>query len=254
MTPDAIRARIFLHGVLAQIPALCAGDAESREMVRGWRTSIQFAQAGGPAALLRFRDGAVSFEPVRRTAPGLSLWFPSDRALVRSFTGNGVPIPLFGVWRVGLLRALPTLTGRLSHYLSLSEPEPGDRNGEALTLALRMRLDALVRAVAVLASVDSRARRTLREAPDGTIALRAPGMADVAARKRGDRLTIEPEPDAAPNLTLGFASVACGHDLLAGRLEPAAAIGLGSIELRGQTLLADAVFQVVGDVQMLLAG
>lgn len=251
MTPDAIRARIFLHGVLAQVPALCAGDDESRELVRGWRTSIQFAQAGGPAALLRFRDGVVSFDPVRRTAPGLSLWFPTDRALVRSFTGNGVPIPLFGVWRVGLLRALPALTSRLSYYLSLSEPD-ADRD-RALTLALRMRLDALVRSVAVLASVDPRARRTLREAPDGTIALRAPGMTDVAARKRGDRLTVEHETDAAPNLVLTFASVACGHDLLAGRLEAAAAIGLGSIELRGQTLLADAVFQVVGDVQMLLA-
>ncbi len=252
MTPDAIRARIFLHGVLAQIPAVCAGDAESRELVRGWRTSIQFAQAGGPAASLRFRDGAVTFEPVRRTAPGLSLWYPSDRALVRSFTGKGMPIPLFGVWRVGLLRALPTLTRRLSYYLSLGEPDGGGGD-QALTLALRMRLDALVRSVAVLAAVDARARRTLREAPDGSIALRAPGMADVAARKRGERLTIEPQPEAAPNLTLTFASVRCGHDLLAGRLEPAAAIGLGSIELRGQTLLADAVFHVVGDVQMLLA-
>lgn len=253
MNSNAVRARIFLHGVLAQIPAVCAGDAEARELVQDWRTSIQFAQAGGPAALLRFRDGVVSFEPVRRQVPGLSLWFPNDRALVRSFTGDGVPIPVFGVWRLRLLRALPTLTRRLSYYLSLSEPDGDDGTGQALTLALRMRLDALVRSVAVLAAVDAKARRTLQEAPDGSIALRAPGMAEVAARKHGDRLTVEPQPDSAPNLILTFASVNCGHDLLAGRLEPAAAIGLGSIELRGQTLLADAVFQVVGDVQMLLA-
>jgi len=253
VTADAIRARIFLHGVLAQIPAVCAGDPESRELVRRWRTTIQFAQAGGPAALLRFRDGAVTFEPVRRTAPGLSLWYPSDRALVRSFAGNGMPIPVFGAWRVGLLRALPTLTSRLSYYLSLSEPD-GDDGDHRLALALRMRLDALIRSVAVLAAVDARARRTLQDAPDGSIALRAPGMTEVAARKHGDRLTVEPRPADAPNLVLTFSSVRSGHDLLAGRLEPAAAIGLGSIELRGQTLLADAVFQVVGDVQMLLAG
>ena len=253
MTPNSLKARIYLHGVLAQVPAVCAGDAECRELVRGWRTSIQFAVAGGPAALLRFRDGAVSFEPARRAAPGLSLWYPSDHALVRSFAGDGTPIPLFGIWRLRLLRALPALTRRLGYYLSLSEPDGSDGAEAAFTLALRMRLDALLRSVAVLAEVDPKARRTLHEAPDGTIAVRAPGMAAVAAVKRGNHLTVEPESPTEPNLTLTFASVRSGHDLLAGRLEPAAAIGLGNIELRGMTLLADAIFHVVGDVQALLA-
>lgn len=252
MTPETVKARIFLHSVLAQIPTVCTADIECRDLVSGWRTSIQFSVVGGPSALLHFRDGTVSFEPARRGVPGLSLWYTSDRALIRSITGNGKPIPIFGIWRVRLLRALPTLVRRLDYYLKLSRPNGDDSAAVALTLALRMRLDILLRSVAVMATIDPKARRTLHEAPDGTIALRAPGMTDVSAYKYGSHITLNPEPISTPNLTLTFSSVRSGHDLLAGRLEPAAAIGLGNIELHGLTVLADAIFHVIGDVQALL--
>jgi len=254
MNAESLKARIYLHGVLAQVPTVCTNDAECHALVRSWRTSIQFALAGGPAALLHFRNGAVSFEPARQAMPGLILWYPTDRALVQSFAGSGTPIPIFGIWRVRLLRALPVLIRRLVYYLSLSEPDSSDDGASvALTLALRIRLDALLRSVGVLGAADPKASRILKEAPDGTIALRAPGMAPVGARKRGSLFNVEPIPPNAPNLTLTFASVRCGHDLLAGQIDPAAAIGLGKIELSGLTLLADAVFHVVGDVQALLS-
>ena len=126
--PDHIVARLLLRAVLSALPIYAEREASARRTIEGWRFTVRFASAGGVAATLSFRDGAVAVDE-SRPALALRLSFLSDRDVVRAFRRRGVPVvlPWGGLHHLAKLPALSGLLADMAEVLNTPVTETPKR-------------------------------------------------------------------------------------------------------------------------------
>ena len=143
MIHDSIRARLNLYAVLPNLEDVVRDDPQMRALVSDARVTIRFVVAGGPAAYVRFADGACTVghgsgpdaeaagtagdraasgaaaRAASSTTPSVILSFTSASHLNRMFDGQGSPIPLWGFNHLGFLRhEFSELSDRMAYYLT----------------------------------------------------------------------------------------------------------------------------------------
>lgn len=160
MSYDSIRARLNLYAVLPNLEDVVRDDPQMRALVSAARVTVKFVVAGGPAAYVRFADGACSVgrgsgpEAAGGPAtPSVVLSFSSASHLNKMFDGKGGPVPLWGFNRLGFLRhEFTDLSDRMAYYLAPSEElltHPG-----YLAMSTQLTLNTAAFAVPVLLAHD----------------------------------------------------------------------------------------------------
>ncbi len=248
---DQILCRLNLHAVLPALAELVRLSADARALVAGWNFSWRLSVLGGPATTLRCRDGVLAAFPGRSQPAAVDLLFLSARQLNRSFAdGRGLPpLPLGAPWHWAKLRPFVALSKLLSEHLQPSEASLAAASPEWREAHTRLLLGVLCRAAPLVGQYDRAAATTLAGAPPGNLELQVPAFDFTARLGSGD--------DAAPSrraadATIIFRDDAALEEALHGRLDSAAAVGLGRLEVHGLVPLADAWSHVLDRVEAYL--
>ena len=248
MTDALIKTHLYLHAVLPQLEEVVRMDPAAQSVVSGWRSSIALRVVGGPGVRLEVADGRLRAVRRGRGLPSLGLLLLSPAAAVRMFEGGrAVPLPWVGAWRVGLIAALRSLSGRLQYYLR------ADRDrleaDDTFAAAVRIRLAVLVYAIGVIAECSEEGRRIAASGTgDGVIAVGIVDCPPLQLSSAGGSLAASREAGRQANVTVEFADPAAAFGILSGTLDLWTAIGTGAVRLRGHLLLLDPVLQLMARV------
>ncbi len=233
------------------------------DTISGKNFSIRLSVLGGPATTLRCQNGILRVFPNRDGGAAVNLLFFSARQLNRLFTKSGgmPPLPVGVPWQLGKLRTFVALTNLLDRYLQPSadgvdSAEPGFK-----AIQTRLLLRVLSRAAPLVAQHDPPSAALLAEFPESSLELQAPTV-DFTTRfwahggsenGAGSSAVGERQQPAAPaDATIVFRDAATLEAALHGRLDAAAAVGLGRLDVRGWIPLADAWSYVLDRVEVYL--
>lgn len=247
---DQILCRLNLHAVLPALAELVRLSADARALVAGWNFSWRLSVLGGPATTLRCRDGVLDVFPGRSQSAAVDLLFVSARQLNRSFADERSlpPLPLGAPWHWVKLRSFVALSKLLSEHLQPSEASLAAASPELREAHTRLLLGVLCRAAPLVGQYDRAAATTLAGAPPGNLELQVPAFDFTARLGSGDNATQNGRADA----TIIFRDDDALDEALHGRLDSAAAVGLGRLEIHGLVPLADAWSHVLDRVEAYL--
>lgn len=236
--------RLYLYAVMPCLGALADNDPAAREILADLRAAIAFRVQGGPAITVRIAAGSVAVERGTARDAAVVLHFFGDRHLNASLAGKGWALPLlaWGGWRIPLLLRFTRLTDRLKavmdgHADVLATPE-----GRALHA--RLTLIAAGLGLGPLASGDREAQAALAPAPPGLAVFTIRGAQHATVwfdhGSPGCDAGWGPPP-REPDVEVAFNDSGIAYAALRGEIDTYAAIGAGTIRVRGLIPLADGV-------------
>ena len=242
-------ARLYLRAVLPALSTYVAKDEAARRTVEGWRFAVRFASTSGVATTLCIRDGTVLVD-TPATGLVLRLLFLSDRALVRAFRREGVPLvlPWGGVHH---LVRIPTLLNLLAGMEAvLNSPVTGTSQGDRRELRVALLLGGILpAAVAELGVHDRECRRLLDPFGDFVAQLSVSRMSEGWILRRGVRMQWgRGSAPAPPDVRIEFRDSDVAQSALDGAIDQLAASATGEISVRGMIPLADALGLVMEQV------
>ena len=244
-----ILARLHLHAVLPRLGDLVGLDREARAIAGDWSAKIQLSVFRGPAAHLAFDHGRVTHHRTGALPPSLGLSFHSCAALNTMFQGGkAVPIPWFGVWRIGLIKGFTALSARLDHLLK--DPDLHRDDPVLFPLVVRLMAHTAFDGVSVLAEHDPHCAPMAGRIADGVAVMRIRDT-DIAVSMtvRGGRFMPSMGEASNPNVILEFKDLDTAYELFQGRLEAMAALGSGDVKITGLIPMFDemsAMMDVLG--------
>ncbi len=234
---DRVLAGMYLHAVLPRLADLVRLDDEAREIARGLDLAVGFRVVRGPRALIELRRGEVAAH--RDGGGDVCLLFPTCSLLNRMFAGEKVtPLPLWGLHRLGALKALTRLTDRLTAYLKPSDEAMRD----AALRAKHVELSLLVGLAATreVARHDPRARRVAEALHDATIQYRVLPDGPVATVEiRHGEIEARPGGVADPSTSIDIQDLDLAVGLIRNQVDTFAANGAGRIKASGDLHVAD---------------
>lgn len=253
MDYERVKAHLNLYAVLQNLEELFAFDAEVAAAARDWDISLQFSIRGGPAAHLEFKNGVCQFGRGAHRRPTVKLFFLSPRHFNRMMDGKANPIPLKGFSHLGFLaRSFAAATDKLAVYLKPTPERLADP--DYLALNTRMTLNTAAHAVAELAILDPVGRLNavhlaegqilMKILPDGPAAHLIVAAGKIQARKG--------EADN-PMAGLLMRDLAAANAFLTGKIDPFTAIVGGSVAIRGQIPMLDAVSNILDRIPVYLS-
>ncbi|MFZ5565003.1 MAG: hypothetical protein ACOZBW_13220 [Thermodesulfobacteriota bacterium] len=241
MNHDTILAQLNLWAVLPNLEELVRLDATAADMVRDWNICIQFGVPGGPAAFVRFANGACETGTGKHPAPDVRLMFVSCRHINAMFENKGIPIPLKGFTRLGFLsKEFSAITKRMEYFL-----KPTDallENADYAAVNTLLTLHTAGRAVSILAGTDPQSRAVASGMPDGALMMKVlPDGPAVTLNVEKGRLSMQKGETRQPAATLVMKDMATANRLLNQKIDPFTAIALGDVKIRGLVPMIDAV-------------
>jgi hypothetical protein len=254
---EALLARLHLHAVLPALEELARLVPAARDLAAQWTFSLRLQLAGGPAAtLVSPGDGTLTVHRHGAAPAQLVLQFFSPAQLNRTFLNQRAlpPLPTAGFWRVAKVATFTRLAKELDAVL---QPAPGALDDPGfLERHLRLLFKVLMGALPVVAEGDPVSGHTLSHTPDGTAQICLPAFELTAwARWARGRLTTgegDAPGSARPDVVITFVDRATAGAALLGRLDPNAAVGLGTVDVRGLVPLADGLSLVMDRVEVFL--
>ena len=181
-------ARLYLRAVLPALATYVARDESARTAAEGPPFAVRFASTSGVATTLAIGHGAIVIDP---PAAGfaLRLLFLSDRALVRAFRRQGLPLalPWGGLHHLVRLRPLMALLAGMEGVLNTPAEESSRGGRRELRVALLLG-EVLPAAVAELGVHDRECRRLLAPFGDFVAQLSVAQVSEGWIRRRGARM------------------------------------------------------------------
>lgn len=248
---NVTKAKINLFAVLRNIQELCALDAQSKELIKDVKLSVQFIVPEVGEATLSFKNGECKFIPGKAPA-GLKLWFLSAEHFNKLIDGEKT-IPLFiNVFKVGfLLNTFTKLADRLSYYL-----KPTDellKNEEYFKINTYLTAYTAFFALCQIGNSDRKGRANAARIPDGEIQLTI---------KEGPSMVIKIYPDHHmeprmgttdnPRAVMAFGSLQTANDVLNGKSDIFSNLGSGNFAIKGYLPMLDNMSKLLSQVSFYL--
>jgi len=237
-----VLSRLFLDAVLPCLSALAAADAEARTILGAARGSIVLRILRGPAATITLQPGAALWSEGAAHGASVVLLFASAGHLNAFFSGRqwAVPIPVWGGWRIALLRHFAALAARLE---AVMDGHPTVlREAAGRQLHARLSLIAAVLGLRALAAGDSTAQRILGTLPPGLATFEIahdPESRVWFEHGRGACAAGRGEPPHRPEVCIAFDGPETAFAAMREEIDTFAAVGAGRIKVEGLVPLAD---------------
>jgi hypothetical protein len=253
---EAVRARLNLWAVLPNLEDVARYDPEMGALVRGACLTVQFRVARGPAAFVRFGDGACTVGKGEVASRGgdakVVLWFASPRHLNKMFDGKGQPVPLKGFKHLGFLKnEFTQLTDRMAYYLKPTEELL--QHPAYLALNTRLTLNTAMRAVPVLLAHDPDAQHFRAALASGSVALEVMPDGPNVGLLLGPAIRPVEGDVEKPSALIRMRSLEIANAFLNGRLDTFAAVAEGDVEVWGQIPKIDALGLVLDRIPKYLS-
>ena len=238
---EMLLCRLHLHAVLPALEALSRLVPQARDAIAGANFALGLRVADGPSAMVTAADGVLRVEPALASRGGAVLYFFRPRHLNAIFLQRVAmpPLPVRGWLRFAKLRPFLRLAKVLDATLQPAEPALADDEFRRRHLLLSFQV--ALRAVPIVAREDPLAIRALKSTPPGLLAIRIPNLEFVAwVEWRNGVLRSElGEPPSAADAIVTVRDEETARLLVAGQLDPQAAVGLGRVRVDGLIPLAD---------------
>jgi hypothetical protein len=241
---SVVLSELYLEAVLPCLTTLAEHDPLARELIGAKEASIVLRVIRGPATTVHLRRGEVLCAMAGTRNPSVVLLFLNRAHLNAFFAGHkwAVPVPVWGGWRVGLLKRFATLAQRLEAVLNGHKSVIDDPSGRRLyarlslvaaTLGLRALLRGDAPTLAALHSVPLGLACFSIEGEDGASAwFDHRTSASVSTAGWG-------EPPRRPEVCIAFRNVEIAFLAMRDEIDSIAAVGLGDIKIDGLVPLAD---------------
>lgn len=243
---ERIRARMHLHAVLPRLQELVLLDDEARGIAAGLDLRLELAVLGGPRMALVFDNGKVT--AARDARSNLGLLFPSAGALNRMFDGQKVvPIPHGSLWKLAQMKGFEKLTTLLTRYLKPSAADLADPAFRARHVELSL-LVGLSACDAIFA-LDPKVERVRGALHDATIQYDVGDAVAAFVTIEHGVITAHRGRVANPTAGIRIRDVDLAVDLIAGKVDTFAAVGVCDLKLYGMLPVVDefnALFDRVG--------
>ncbi|MCP4129991.1 MAG: hypothetical protein GY754_03135 [bacterium] len=249
MSYDLIKANLNLHAVLKSMEDLVKFDPETAALVKDWNISIQFIVKGGPKVCVEFKNGECRVIKGKYKSPKVKLFFTSPAHLNKMMDGNGSPIPLKGITKLGFLtKEFPKVTDKLEYFLKPTDELLKDKH--YMEMNTRMTLTVATNALSAIAQYDKIGKMNAAHLMDGVVKMEileggpvshlvcTPGTVEA---RRGDY--------AAPLACLTFKNIEKANEFFTGKVDAFLAIASGDVSLRGQVRFTEAVSILLGRVE-----
>ncbi|MDF3056679.1 MAG: hypothetical protein K0R17_894 [Rariglobus sp.] len=240
MTDTALQAALYLEAVLPALPLLASHDDALAVALAGPDVSLFLSCPGDLRARLAIVQNVATV--TRDPQPGdVHLWFPFTGQLVRAFDGSGrtaLALPLRGFTRLGRARRLIAAGKRLEVLLNT-------RADPHLALHAWGSLLVGIHAATTWLRHHSDGPATRARLGTGAVvfscpAFPAPLWLDLAMLSAGTG-----EPPSAVMACIEFTDLATVLAELDHQLDAPAALGLGTLRIRGHLPLAENLGQVM---------
>jgi hypothetical protein len=237
-----VLSRLYLDAVLPCLAALTATDAEARSLVGTASGSIVLKIFRGPAATISLQPGAARWSQGAARGASVVLLFAGERHLNAFFSGRqwAVPIPVWGGWRIALLRRFAALAARLEAVMDGHAAVVSCAAGRALHA--RLSLIAAVLGLGPLAAGDIAARQILRSLPPGLAAFQIRGDPESSVWFEHGATRCMAGRGAPPHpadVCVAFDGPETAYAAMREEIDTFAAVGAGRIAVEGLVPLAD---------------
>jgi hypothetical protein len=238
---EMLLSRLHLHAVLPALEAIARLVPQGRDLVADANFALGLRVADGPAAMISASGGALRVEPAVAARGGTVLHFLRPRHLNAIFLQRLAfpPLPVRGWLQIARLRPFLKLSNLLDATLQPSDAALAD--DEFRQRHLLISFEVALRAVPIVAREDPLAIRALTHTPPGLLVIRIPDVPFVASVlwENGALSSALGEPTRAADATVTVRDEETARLLLANRLDPQVALGLGRVRVDGLIPLAD---------------
>jgi hypothetical protein len=238
---ERIKANLNLYAVLKNLEDLVVYDSETAAVVENWNVCIQFIVWHGPKAYCAFEHGVCTVCRGKHKHPSVVLFFISPRHFNRMMSGEGQPIPLKGLTRLGFLKTEFTrITQRLEYYLKPTDELLTDDS--YLGLNTRMTLTTAAFAVREIALLDPIGKLAASRIRNGSVNVKVlPDGPCVHMRFQDGKVEPGKGEVEKPMALMSMKNVRAANDFLNGRTDNFAAVASGDIMVRGQIPMLESV-------------
>lgn len=247
-------ASINLHAVLRACVPLIENDPVAREIVKDSNISVRFDIPGIEPRTLIFDHGTARSEAPGPSKPDLRLGFGCPAHFNAMVAGKGIPVPLWGVHRMGfLLGPFTKLTDRLSYILQT--PEGAALTAEEEDLKTFLTANVAFAALCEVANIDPVGQKLAHGMRDGALIVEVPSEGiKLACQVKDHKLTFSPDGSHTdPNAWMTFDSKETFRAVLDGAVDTYALIGQDKLVMSGVILNIDAANKMLGRVSRYLA-
>jgi hypothetical protein len=236
---DRLLAHLYLHAVIPRLADLVRVDSQARDLASGLNLTVELVVAGGPRVALSFARGTVAVSPEPAGWGAAALFFPSCRALNRMFEGGKVtPVPFkAAAFHLGGLKKFSALSDRLTRVLKPSAEDLKDAGLRACYVELSL-LTGLS-AACVLAQRDPAMAKAVGPLHDGVLLYDVLGGPKAHVVIRKPHFEARPGAVERPLATLEIKDVDYAVEVIAGRVDTFAAVGLTDIRITGDANVLD---------------
>jgi len=244
MGKEYVKARLYLHAVLPLLEEVTKRDKQARDIVKKLSGVVQFSAPGGLYAQVEFKNGEVFVYPGREKRPSVILFLPTHKMLNNMFGGKGfaLPIPIKGIFRMGLIKGFTKLADRLSFHMA---PQTKPPIGDEKTLITSLLFYAATFGAVIVGDCDETAVDIVKKIPAGTALIDIARGPSVVITKTKDAFTVKKGAAESYTAHLGFRNTDLAYDMFTGKLDFMAAIPLGDATLAGSLAMVDQFAQLM---------
>jgi hypothetical protein len=236
---DRLLANLYLHAVLPRVADLVRLDPEAAALARPISATIEFVVAAGPRVALLFKGGQVTVSREPQGWGAACLFFPNARLLNRMFDGEKItPAPLkAAVLHLKALEAFTRLSDRLTRFL---KPSADDLKDPAFRAAhVELSLLTGLSAACVLAEQDPAMAKAVGPLHDGALLYDVKGGPKCHVVIHKPHLDAHAGPVDHPLATLEIKDLDYAVEVIAGRVDTFAAVGLTDVRITGDGNVLD---------------
>jgi hypothetical protein len=243
MSKELTTARLFLNAVLPLMEELPKGDEKAKKAIAGLSGVIRFAAPAGLSAQVEIRNGTVTVTPGKEKKSSITLFLPTVKMLNNLFSNKGfaLPLPIWGIWNMGLVKGFTKLAERLAYYMDPNPKKPLSADEKKMAATLLLTVASLGAAIVGQAEAEKIAPKI----PDGIANFEIKGGPSIYIEKRGMTFTGKKGKPSDYSMFMSFRTPEIAYDMFTGKLDFMAAIPMGDIELSGSLPMAGELSQLM---------
>ena len=243
MSKELTTARLFLNAVLPLFEELPKGDEKAKKAIKGLSGVITFLAPKGLSAQVEINNETVRVTPGKKKKSSITLLLPTVGMLNNLFRNKGfaLPLPIWGVWNLGLVKGFTKMGERLNYYMDPKPKKP--LSGQERKLAASLLLLAAILGAAIVGQ--SEAELVAPKIPDGIGHFEIRGGASAYVEKKGMTLVGKKGTPTDYNLFMSFKNADIAYEMFTGTLDFMAAIPVGDIGLSGSLPMAEQLSQLM---------
>ncbi|MFY9114159.1 MAG: SCP2 sterol-binding domain-containing protein [Dethiobacteria bacterium] len=240
---EMVLARLHLRAVLPLLEEIATYDRELQQLVQGWNAVIQFQLPGGnPATALIFQQGKLKVVSEDYAGPKVTLTFNNARELNKVFQGKSKKNPrpnAAAILHLSKLSKIDKVLGRLEHYLQPDEEMLKDP--DFFAFCVKLSIFVMTFGIREIGEYDPVLKVISPGLPNGTLAIRIVDGPSSSITVKNGKFYPAKGPVENPTAILQIADLDTAWNMIQGKLDLFAAIGLQQIKIRGFMPLLDGI-------------